>query len=54
VIGIENTNKRIATELIDSLIKKYGEPKRQAEQPKEDVPTVEIDENETYGNVQAL
>lgn len=49
IIGIENISKRIATELINSLIQKYGEPKKQEPQPKEDVPTINVDEDEEGG-----
>lgn len=48
VIGVENMPKRVATDLIDSLIKKYGEPKRenQTQEPKEDLPSIDLDKEE--------
>lgn len=58
VIGIENTPKRVASELLDALVRKYGQPRRQSAQPKEEVPTIDLDEaneeNEEHATATSL
>lgn len=53
IVGIENMPKKLASDVIDFMVKKYGQPQRQAASPEspEDLPEVQLDEEDVSAEI---